>query len=119
MIHLQNAATQMIEEFAKHGFNGVQFEDCRIEPARLDDWLSDGKAPEDHDAFIASYATFILTPDMPMPSRMPGDTRYDRAYFDFDQFDADLLKEMRRRFGEDVTIRFHEGCGEYEIERKE
>lgn len=115
MIHIQNAATQMIDEFKKSGFNGVRFDDCRMEPARLKDWLSDGKTEDEFNAFVEGYACFILTPITYMPS---GDTKYDVSYFDESKFEADLEAEMRRRFGDDVIINYSDGCHEYEIIRK-
>ncbi len=115
-IHIQNAAQQMIDEFNKHGFNGVRFEDCRMELPRLDDWLNDGRTEDEFNAWIAGYACFILLPITDTPR---GETKYNVSYFDGGSFEADLEAEMRRRFGDDVTINYSEGCHEYEVIRKD
>jgi len=115
VIHIQNAATQMIAEFEKNGFNGVRFEDCRMEPARLEDFLITGGTEDEYNAWIEEYACFILSPITDAPR---GDTKYDIAYFDDGSFEADLESEMKRRFGGDVIINYWDGCHEYEIIRK-
>lgn len=115
MIHIQNAATQMITEFKANGFNGVRFEYCRMEAARLEDWLSDGKTDDDYHAFIAGYACFILLPDIEAPPRK---TKYHVSHFNSSYFQDDLEAEMKSRFGDDVLINCSPGCHEYEIIRK-
>lgn len=115
MIHIQNAATQMIDEFSKNGFNGVRFEDCRMEKCSLEDWIHDGEIEANYLDWIEGYACFILLPDIELP---PKKTKYHVSRFDRSYLQDDLEAEMKRRFGDDVTINYRDGCNEYEIIRK-
>jgi hypothetical protein len=119
-IHLEDAATAMLSEWKAAGFNGVKFIACYMELSRLDDWISDyGDSEETRQKFEAhrrDYAIFVAHPNLSYEDSC--DSPYVSVTVELGAFDSDLMKEIHRRLGDDVDIRYRAGCHEYEVIRK-
>ena len=115
MRHIQNEATAMIADWKKNGFNGVSFVECYMEPAKWEDWESDGRSREEYEAFVEGYAIFVAHPDLYIDHEPS--SKYETVEVDWFGFDRELQAEMKRRLGDDITISHYSGCNEYEIQR--
>lgn len=113
-LNLYWAATHMLDEFRKKGLNGIRFVRCTMQGQHEQDWLDDGYTKEDYKSWRHNYASFILQPDLPV---LESPNQYTAVEFDRESFEKDLERQLVKHLGDDVNIKFNQGCYEYEVTR--
>lgn len=114
MIHLTNAATAMVDEWRRNGFNGVRFHKCEMETNPREE---DEQSEQQYQDFIRDYAIFIADPDLE-PHWHDRLDPYHSHTVHHDEFIDDLCDEIAKHCGTGVTISHQPHCHEFEVVRR-
>lgn len=106
----------MVNEWKISGFNDVPFIECYLEPTRWEDFEADGRSRDDFEKTISDYAIFVAHPDLYID--LTEESQYHSTEVDWNGFTNDVITEIKRRVGEDVSVKHYSGCHEYEVQRE-
>jgi hypothetical protein len=113
MKHIQQEAIKMVQDWEDNGFEGVDFVQCHACPQSREE---NEQTQEEFDKWVENYVVFIAQPDLFVDEPANRFISHEADLFGFQEA---LNKEIKRRLGDDITIRYSEGCFEYEVERSQ
>lgn len=107
-------AQKLVDELRGYGFRGVRFEVLEIEGEddTVDDYYGE-LTQETFDAMKRDTVAIIAQPEVPFFDEMA----YTTQEFDLHKFVRDFKSHLKERFGPQASIRYSDGCFEYEITR--
>lgn len=115
-INIREKAKELIPIWKKKGFNSIRFVTLELQGSDLGE--PDEQTPEEVAEFNKNYVTFLAQPDFPSCDvvNFPS-SPYVEVVTNYEQFYDDFKAELKKQFGDDILIDFHDGCYEWEIRR--
>lgn len=108
MIHLTNTITALVDEWNANGFNGVRFEQLYLEKSQRE---PSEETQKQYEKRLRDYAIFFVNPRL--MTMLESSHEYETVDVDEYRFNDDMIKEVKRRCGRNVLVRF---AGDMEIE---
>lgn len=115
-INLTQRAELIVDTLRREGFNGLRFARLKVENDLTYEEVEDEMTREEWDKQQRDMAYFIAEPEFPYFS--DDDSPYvEPRTFDTDRYYRDLTAFVQSQVGPDVTVRYREGCNEFELLR--
>jgi hypothetical protein len=112
--HVHNVIKEQLADFKKNGFRGVRFEYIKDETPRGPE--PDEQDQADHEQWVAGYAIFIAQPEIPNCGCEENEF-VSQSEFNYHKFEGELTAHLQAKLGNDVAIKYYEGCYEWECHR--